>query len=130
MRPRFIILVQPDVKIRLQLVDRAVHLLVERYSIELVERGLMEALADTATGTGCQIERSVGASGESCSLIVLITDWETARFPAVSSTRTRSPVRRGPGPKWREKHALSARFTSYTGQLSAAVPAPQSRSET
>src|SRR5262245_3893363 len=25
---------------------------------------------------------------------MLITDWETARFPAVSSTRTRSPVRR------------------------------------
>ena len=36
----------------------------------------------------------------------------------------RAHYMRGPGPKWREKHARSARFTSYTGQLSAAVPAP------
>jgi hypothetical protein len=35
----------------------------------------------------------------------------------------RAHYMRGPGPKWREKHA-SARFTSYTGQLSAVVPAP------
>src|SRR5215469_13783575 len=46
MRSRFIVLAQPGVKIGLQLVERAVDLLAERHSIELVERRLVEALAD------------------------------------------------------------------------------------
>src|SRR5262249_55185061 len=43
----FIVLAQPGVKIGLQLLERAVHLLAERYSIELVERRLVEAFADS-----------------------------------------------------------------------------------
>src|SRR5215471_13601208 len=46
MRSRFIVLPQPGVKIGLQLLERAVHLLAERHSIELVERRLVEAFAD------------------------------------------------------------------------------------
>jgi hypothetical protein len=38
MRSRFIVPAQPGVKIGLQLVERAVHLLAERHPIELVER--------------------------------------------------------------------------------------------
>jgi hypothetical protein len=43
-RPRFIVLAQPGIKIGLQLVERTTHLL-ERHPIELVERSLVEALA-------------------------------------------------------------------------------------
>src|SRR6266536_729787 len=46
MRSRFIVLAQPNVKVCLQLVERVVHLLAERHSIELVERSLVEAFAD------------------------------------------------------------------------------------
>src|SRR6266568_1350346 len=45
MRSRFIVLAQPNVKVCLQLVERVVHLLAERHSIELVERSLVEAFA-------------------------------------------------------------------------------------
>src|SRR6266540_2251986 len=48
MRSRFIVLAQPNVKVCLQLVERVVHLLAERHSIELVERSLVEAFADRA----------------------------------------------------------------------------------
>ena len=46
MRSRFIVSAQPDVKIGLQLVERPVHFLAERHPIELVQRSLVEALAD------------------------------------------------------------------------------------
>src|SRR5207302_3208061 len=58
---RFIVLVQPGVKIGLQLVERRVHLLAECHPVELIECGLMEALADAVRSE----ERRVGKESTS-----------------------------------------------------------------
>src|SRR5437764_8355800 len=59
MRSRFIVLPQPGVKIDLQLLERAVHFLAKRHSIELVERSLVKAFADAvglrALGLGARV---------------------------------------------------------------------------
>ena len=46
MGPRLIVSVDPGIEVGLQLGERPVDLLAERYAIELVERGFVEALAD------------------------------------------------------------------------------------
>ena len=59
MRSPMIVLDQPGVEIGLQLLDRAIDLLAERYTVELVEHGAMEALADAvglrALGLGAAV---------------------------------------------------------------------------
>ena len=47
MRPLFIVLADPQIEIGLQFVDRTIHLLAERDTIELVEHRLVKALADS-----------------------------------------------------------------------------------
>ena len=42
----FIVLDKPEIEIGLQLSDRPIELLAERHAVELVEQGLVEALAD------------------------------------------------------------------------------------
>src|SRR3954470_24496759 len=46
MWPFFVVLTDPCIEIDLQFVDRTIHLLAERDTIELVQHGLVEALAD------------------------------------------------------------------------------------
>src|SRR3954470_18696475 len=46
MWPRLIVLADPQIEIGLQLVDRTIHLLAECDTIELIQHGLVEALAD------------------------------------------------------------------------------------
>ena len=46
MRPRLVVFANPGIEVLLQLGDRAVDLLAERYPIELVEYGLVESLTD------------------------------------------------------------------------------------
>jgi hypothetical protein len=46
MWPCLIVLFDPRVQIGLQLVDRTIYLFAERNTIELVERGLVEAFTD------------------------------------------------------------------------------------
>src|SRR6266571_3381060 len=46
MWPRLIVFAKPQIKIDLQLVDRTIHLFAEGDAVELVEHGLVEALAD------------------------------------------------------------------------------------
>jgi hypothetical protein len=46
MWPLFIVLVNPQIEIGLQLVDRTIHLFAERNTIELIEYRFVEALAD------------------------------------------------------------------------------------
>src|SRR3954451_6396960 len=46
MWPRFIVLADPQIDVGLQLVNRTIHLFAERDAVELVEHGLVEALAD------------------------------------------------------------------------------------
>ena len=59
MWPRLIVFLDPDIEIGLQLVDRTIHLLAERDTVELVEHGLVEALADAvglrALGLGARV---------------------------------------------------------------------------
>ena len=47
MRARFVVLLHPNIEIILQLVDGSIDLLAERHTIELIEHGSMEALADS-----------------------------------------------------------------------------------
>ena len=47
MWPRLIVVAYPCIKIDLQFIDRTMHLLAERDTVELVEHGLVEALADS-----------------------------------------------------------------------------------
>jgi len=47
--PLLIVLVDPQIEIGLQLVDRTIDLLAERDTVELIERGFVEALADAAS---------------------------------------------------------------------------------
>ena len=47
MRARLIILRDPTIEVRLQLGDRPVQGFAERHAIELIEQGLVEALADS-----------------------------------------------------------------------------------
>ena len=47
MWPHLIVFRDPGIQIGLQLVDRTIHLLAERDTIELVEHRFMEALADS-----------------------------------------------------------------------------------
>ncbi len=58
-RPRRIVLVNPDIEIGLQLVDETIRLSAERDTVKLIERGLVEALADTvglrALGFGARV---------------------------------------------------------------------------
>ena len=49
MWPLLIVLVDPQIEIGLQLVDRTIDLLAERDTVELIERGFVEALADAAS---------------------------------------------------------------------------------
>jgi hypothetical protein len=46
MWPRLIVFLDPRIQIGLQLVDRTTHLLAEGDTVELVEHGFVEALAD------------------------------------------------------------------------------------
>ena len=46
MRACFVVFTDPCIEIGLQLVDRMIHLLAERDTVELVQHGLVEALAD------------------------------------------------------------------------------------
>src|SRR6266568_5697823 len=46
MWPRLIVFANPQIKIGLELVDRTIHLFAEGDAVELVEHGLVEALAD------------------------------------------------------------------------------------
>ena len=47
MWPRLIVLTDPQIKIGLQFIDRMIHVLAERDTVELVQHGLVEAFADT-----------------------------------------------------------------------------------
>ena len=47
MWPCLIVLTDPQIKIGLQFVDHMIHLLAERDTIERIEHGFVEALADT-----------------------------------------------------------------------------------
>ena len=47
MRPLVVVLDQPAIEIGLQLVERAIDLLAERDTVELVEQRAMKALADS-----------------------------------------------------------------------------------
>ncbi len=55
----FIVIIEPKVKVDLQLVDRAVELLSERHAVELIEQGLVEPLDDAvglrALGLGARV---------------------------------------------------------------------------
>jgi hypothetical protein len=59
MWPLLIVLVDPQIEMGLQLVDRTIHLFAERDTIELVEHGFVEALADAvglrALGLGARV---------------------------------------------------------------------------
>src|SRR6478752_3891012 len=47
MRARFVVRRHPNIEIILQLVDGSIDLLAERHTVELIEHGSMEALADS-----------------------------------------------------------------------------------
>ncbi len=47
MRPRFVVLRDPDIEIALQVVNGPVDFLAERHAIKLIEYGSMEAFADS-----------------------------------------------------------------------------------
>jgi len=59
MWPLLIVLVDPQIEIGLQLVDRTIHFFAERDTIEFVEHGFVEALADAvglrALGLGARV---------------------------------------------------------------------------
>ena len=59
MRPRLIVFRDPAIQVGLQLVERTIHLLAEGNTVELVEHGFVEALADTiglrALGLGARM---------------------------------------------------------------------------
>ena len=59
MGPRLIVVLDPSIQIGLQFVDRTIHLLAERNTVELIEHGLVEALADAvclrALGLGARV---------------------------------------------------------------------------
>src|SRR5262245_37648822 len=46
MGPDLIVFAHPQIEVGLQLLDRTIHLLAERNTVEFVEHGLVEALAD------------------------------------------------------------------------------------
>ena len=59
MRPVLVVFGDPSIKVGLQLVDRAIDLLAERHSVELIQDGAVEALADSiglrALGLGAAV---------------------------------------------------------------------------
>ena len=59
MWPRLVIIANPRIETELQFIDRTIHLLAERDTVELVEHGLVEALADAvglrALGLGAAV---------------------------------------------------------------------------
>ena len=59
MWPRLIVVANPCIEIDLQFIDRTIHLLAEGNTVELVEHGLVEALADSvglrALGLGARV---------------------------------------------------------------------------
>ena len=59
MWPLLIVLVDPQIEIGLQLVDRTIHFFAERDTIELIEHGFVEALTDAvdlrALGLGARV---------------------------------------------------------------------------
>jgi hypothetical protein len=59
MWPRLIVFLDPGIQIGLQLVNRTIHLLAERDTVEFVEHGLVKALADAvglrALGLGARV---------------------------------------------------------------------------
>src|SRR6266568_1530696 len=57
MWPRLIVFAKPQIKIDLQLVDRTIHLFAEGDAVELVEHGLVEALADARSSSRCSSTR-------------------------------------------------------------------------
>jgi hypothetical protein len=58
-RPRLIVFLDPVIQVGLQLVERTIHLLAKANTVELVEHGLVEALADAvglrALGLGARM---------------------------------------------------------------------------
>src|SRR5215831_8673879 len=59
MWPRRIVFCNPTIQVGLQLVDRTIHLLAQGNTVELVEHGLLETLADSvglwALGLGARV---------------------------------------------------------------------------
>ena len=59
MWPRLIVFLDPGIQIDLQLVDRTIHLLAERDTVEFVEHGLVKTLTDAvglrALGLGARV---------------------------------------------------------------------------
>ena len=74
MRPVLVVFGDPSIKVGLQLVDRAIDLLAERHSVELIQDGAVEALADSiglrALGLGAAVidvlDREVELVGSGC----------------------------------------------------------------
>src|SRR6266568_1173382 len=82
MWPRLIVFAKPQIKIGLQLVDRTIHLFAEGDAVELVEHGLVEALADAvglrALGLGPRMVDVLDGKIE----LVLVMLWIAAIFRA------------------------------------------------
>src|SRR5437899_11396408 len=88
MWPRLIVFAKPQIKIDLQLVDRTIHLFAEGDAVELVEHGLVEALAD-ADGL-----RALGLGRRMVD--VLDGTIELARVMCWSAAIFRPPIRQQP----------------------------------
>src|SRR6266700_1593522 len=80
--PRLIVFANPQIKIGLELVDRTIHLFAESDAVELVEHGLVEALADAvglrALGLGPHMVDVLDGKIE----LVLVMLWIAAIFRA------------------------------------------------
>src|SRR5256886_16479656 len=87
MWPRLIVFAKPQIKIGLQLVDRTIHLFAEGDAVELVEHGLVEALADAvglrALGLGPRMVDVLDGKIE----LVLVMLWIAAIFRAPTCER-------------------------------------------